>query len=73
MNGDGNDMLYSSEIIGNVYIVELLLHKYITKDMQKRILEMNQLNGSFQSVNPVMINSIIKIIINVQQKYRAFG
>jgi uncharacterized membrane protein YjfL (UPF0719 family) len=69
MNGNGNDMLYSSEIIGNVYIVEHMLHKFITKDMQKRISEKNQSNGSFQSVNPAMINSIIKIIMpNAQQK-----
>ncbi len=34
-NGNERDTLYSNVIIGNVYIVVLVLHRFIIKDMQK--------------------------------------
>ena len=38
-------MLYSNEIIGAVHIAVLKLHRFITNDMQKKILDGNQSNG----------------------------
>lgn len=58
-SGNENDMLCSKGITGNVYIVVLALRKFITKDMQERISEKNQLNGSFLFAKHVMIKNIV--------------
>mgnify|MGYP007121721164 CR=1 FL=1 len=42
MLGEENVMLFLNVIIGFVFIVEKRLLKYITKDMQKRILAESQ-------------------------------
>src|SRR5687768_15754434 len=61
-NGKENVLLYSNEITGFVYIAELVLLRFITNDMQKRISEKNQSNGWFQFANLVMTPSIIDIL-----------
>ena len=61
-NGDENVMLYSNEITGVVYIAVLMLLRFITNDMQKRILEKSQSNGWFQYANLVMTPGIIDIL-----------
>jgi len=61
MIGNENDMSFLKETIGNVYIVVLVRHRFITKDMQRETLEKNQSNGLFQFVNLAMTNNIEKI------------
>ena len=58
MNGNENDTLFSNEIIGVVYIVAVVQHKFITKDMQNTISVKNRLIGLFQSVNLATTNNI---------------
>ena len=61
MIGNENDMSFLKETIGNVYIVVLVRHRFITKDMQRETSEKNQSNGLFQFVNLAMTNNIEKI------------
>lgn len=57
MNGNESGMLCSSEITGVVYTVVLVRHRFITRDMQKEILEKNRLNGSCQFASPAMTSN----------------
>ena len=56
--GNENDVLYSREITGVAYIVVVTPLRFITNDMQRETSEKNQSNGSFQSANLAMTNSI---------------
>jgi hypothetical protein len=48
MIGNGNVMLCSNEITGFVCIAVVVLPRFTTSGMQKRISEKSQLNGWFQ-------------------------
>jgi hypothetical protein len=60
-SGNENDMSYSSEITGVVYIVVAVLLRFIINDMQKEISERNPSNGSFQCANLVMTPGIVDV------------
>jgi len=62
MNGDVNDMLCLKETIGDVYIVEHLLLKFIIRNMQKETLGRNPSIGLSLFAIPVTIQYIIKMI-----------
>ena len=48
MLGNENDMWFSNEITGGVYIAAIVPHKYTTNDTQNTTLEKNLLIGSFR-------------------------
>jgi hypothetical protein len=55
---NGKDTSFSKGIIGDVSILVLKHHKFITKDMQNTIFVKKLLNGLFQYVNLVRTNNI---------------
>lgn len=68
-NGSENGMLYSNVITGAVYTAVPVRLRFITRDMQKEILERNRFNGSFQFVNRAMTNSTDDIVANKRDHY----